>query len=1241
MIAPARPGERLLLAMGRRLRRHQPPSIWWDTALAVLLFSASRFALVRGDDLSRWLLDRRLLGEAIAANFADDLAALAAVASVAGFLGAWLIAAWGGFFLSLAVLAVGCGCYRWPAARGVATVLDRTFAPLSLRNPEPLADAAQSSQTIRGQSHVLAYAPSFLLAGTMLYAGVLAWKYGFFLLALVLVAPGVMVMHAAGIGRTLAPLWAAAFRMSSSVIRIAGLVGGTIWSALVFPWRVARRGLSLTSGLAIRVVAVVALAIGGTGKLCWASIARVVLSLWRVTHSAYRIVFEWVSVPLRHVRSALIVLAITVAGAALRALHGLTGMASIAFAVVVRAVRRATFTILLVLAVPFRNARRLVWLTASVLVRVLHVAVDSVASASRVVLRWGLRCYDLFLLPLRFLMAGLIVVAGAGARAVALVGRGVAAAATTALGWVWLGIRLVIFVVALPMRYGARLVWLGVSEIGGGLWFAASALGRGLWLGISTLGRTVLAGVTTLATAWYATLRWLLLTGGPTLFFPIRYIGVGIGAIADLTSILGRLVARRVQREAHELLAVMGPPPDFVSRPIWLCAVAVVLMLVALSSPFRAVFAAFLVAPQLLGLGASGQVHNWEAPRMIDFGMTQQRLLAVIWTVFIGGAAAIGAFVWLREPEPVVVTHWANIYMMEKNLLPNFAKEFNAANHRVRSGRRIEVRPVLVNSGVIRNELVSLGTVGKLSGQCNQGLGGCPKDLDLPTMVTPAAHHWLPQVNHEAGRMIVDTENSRLLAQSYVGIIMQREMARCLGWPTNEVGIADVVALSQDPRGWSTCPTAKTEWGRQPLISFTDPESSSTARSMLFSLYAIGAGIPADQLTASVVQDRKALEYVRSFQSVVDHYVPDTVILASKMYEGPRFGHFFFMIESQLIGLYQGRQAVTVLGETKPRPLQQDLIFVYPKEGAIAYRQTASAVRGEWVDAEQVEAGQRWIDYLLEGARQRVVVENGFRPATNIPFADVINPRYGVDPTKPIQIIDPDKVDPAAGLAMANSWGEVKKPGIAAFVVDTSGSMRGAKMEETKKGLLSALDNMAVRNLVGLVTFADQVNGEVPIGPLGENRYAVAEAVDRMQASGQTALYDGVIAGIRMVDAVAPGLDAIRGVVVLTDGKANLGAPLDDVIRLISREELPITRCRGFESESTCVDERERTIPKGDLIGVGLAMQTEHPVHIFFVGVGDADLEIGRLLAEATGSAYRAATEKDLATVLETFGRYF
>ena len=111
---------------------------------------------------------------------------------------------------------------------------------------------------------------------------------------------------------------------------------------------------------------------------------------------------------------------------------------------------------------------------------------------------------------------------------------------------------------------------------------------------------------------------------------------------------------------------------------------------------------------------------------------------------------------------------------------------------------------------------------------------------------------------------------------------------------------------------------------------------------------------------------------------------------------------------------------------------------------------------------------------------------------------------------------------------------------------------------------------------------------------------------------------------------------------MLTDGKANRGETLDQVISLLSKDEQAIRVCRGFESDASCSDVRGRQIAKKDLVGSSLAIRTEHPIHIFFVGIGsDADMDLGCAMAEATAGVCPRTSEQGVAAVLETFGRYF
>jgi hypothetical protein len=93
----------------------------------------------------------------------------------------------------------------------------------------------------------------------------------------------------------------------------------------------------------------------------------------------------------------------------------------------------------------------------------------------------------------------------------------------------------------------------------------------------------------------------------------------------------------------------------------------------------------------------------------------------------------------------------------------------------------------------------------------------------------------------------------------------------------------------------------------------------------------------------------------------------------------------------------------------------------------------------------------------------------------------------------------------------------------------------------------------------------------------------------------------------------------------------------------MSVNERPVTRCGGFESGTDCVDPSGRTVTLDKVLGESLALPVTHTnMHIFYVGLGsDVDIQVGRILASATGATYVPATEQNIATVLENFGKYF
>jgi uncharacterized protein YegL len=329
--------------------------------------------------------------------------------------------------------------------------------------------------------------------------------------------------------------------------------------------------------------------------------------------------------------------------------------------------------------------------------------------------------------------------------------------------------------------------------------------------------------------------------------------------------------------------------------------------------------------------------------------------------------------------------------------------------------------------------------------------------------------------------------------------------------------------------------------------------------------------------------------------------------------------------------------------EVQAPPISRPMVMLYPREGSTAHNHSGTVVRAPWVTPERAEAAQLWLDFLHEDEQQQAFMASGFRPSTALPLADPISGRFGMDPSRPVTTVNPDRIDRAAARAILDSWDEVKRPGIVAFVADSSGSMAGPKLDEAKHGLLKALDGMARTNSVGLITFADRITARVEVGPIATNRFEIANTVQAMRAGGSTALYDAIRAGITMVDAAPGDEDAIRGVVVLTDGLSNTGSTkLGDLVDMTSRNERSVSRIDAGPGARLATEVGGTRVLATEVVGVRLAQPTTHEVQVFFIGIGpDADMEVGRILSQATGAAFAGATERDLATVLEAFGRYF
>ncbi len=110
-----------------------------------------------------------------------------------------------------------------------------------------------------------------------------------------------------------------------------------------------------------------------------------------------------------------------------------------------------------------------------------------------------------------------------------------------------------------------------------------------------------------------------------------------------------------------------------------------------------------------------------------------------------------------------------------------------------------------------------------------------------------------------------------------------------------------------------------------------------------------------------------------------------------------------------------------------------------------------------------------------------------------------------------------------------------------ALVVDTSGSMSGAKINSARLAAASFIDNLAQGDIVSLYSFSDGVQElSPPVVVDDATRAALLARVQRLYASGGTNLWGGLQAG-QAATAMAPASHPVRRVVVISDGRANVG----------------------------------------------------------------------------------------------------
>lgn len=170
--------------------------------------------------------------------------------------------------------------------------------------------------------------------------------------------------------------------------------------------------------------------------------------------------------------------------------------------------------------------------------------------------------------------------------------------------------------------------------------------------------------------------------------------------------------------------------------------------------------------------------------------------------------------------------------------------------------------------------------------------------------------------------------------------------------------------------------------------------------------------------------------------------------------------------------------------------------------------------------------------------------------------------KYGFNQIKDYKSDIPE-IEGTSLISAQKLWKEEKdagKPVVAVFVADTSGSMDGEPIAQLKRSLINASQYIGEDNSIGLVTYNNDVQINLPIAKFDINHRAYfTGAVEDMSPFGSTATFDGVaVAADMLIKAKEDNPDAKIMMFVLSDGVTNMGCSLKDVSGIIQALEIPI-----------------------------------------------------------------------------------
>ena len=232
-------------------------------------------------------------------------------------------------------------------------------------------------------------------------------------------------------------------------------------------------------------------------------------------------------------------------------------------------------------------------------------------------------------------------------------------------------------------------------------------------------------------------------------------------------------------------------------------------------------------------------------------------------------------------------------------------------------------------------------------------------------------------------------------------------------------------------------------------------------------------------------------------------------------------------------------------------PRGDPLTLVYPSDGAISATYPLSLVAT--APRAATDAFSRLVGYLTsKSVQDEIMTATGHRPVlSSVPLARNLPGHLGV-------LRFPGSLQIVSDLIGAYI-GKLRPPGRTIYVLDTSGSMRGARLSHLEQALLALTG--AGHTLAGKfsefrsgeeVTFlpfnyAPAAPGEFSILTMdpGPSLAAIRDYISGLRAHGRAAIYDALVRAYQIMGEQDRGSAGwIDSIVVMTDGENNWGRSL-------------------------------------------------------------------------------------------------